>query len=132
VSEADIIWHLYDATDGWTEADESIADQLPTNAVRIANKADLLPAEGLAISAITGQGIEQLHQEVERLIPTGLDLPLISDRQAEEIRRATETLAEAQMALSQDIPADLAITFLRETMVRIGRITSETAGSVLL
>ncbi len=132
VGEADIIWHLYDATEGWTEADQTIANQLPPTAVRIANKADLKPAEGLAISAVTGQGIEKLHQEVERLIPTGLDLPLISDRQAEEIKAATQTLSEAQIALAQDIPADLAITFLRETIIHLGRITGETAEPDLL
>lgn len=166
ITQADLIWHLYDATEGWTKADQSIAEQLPPSTVKIANKIDLTSspvpsahpssAQGnalgsnhenlqalkgrptrasgqtLDISAITGQGIEQLHQEVERLIPSGLDLPLISDRQAQEIQLALQSLSEAQQALAQDIPADLPVTFLRETIRHLGRITGETAEPDLL
>jgi tRNA modification GTPase len=173
ITQADLIWHLYDAAEGWTQADQTIADQLPPYTQRIANKIDLalvefeagdpnaptahpISAQGnalgsnpnspqalkgrpmdakgqtIAISAITGQGIEQLSAIIQDLVPAGLDLPLISDRQAQEIQLARQSLSEAQQALAQDIPADLPVTFLRETIRHLGRITGETAEPDLL
>jgi tRNA modification GTPase len=86
----------------------------------------------IAISAITGQGIDQLSAIIQDLVPAGLDLPLISDRQAQEIQLAHQSLSEAQTVLAQDIPADLPVTFLRETIRHLGRITGETAEPDLL
>jgi tRNA modification GTPase len=75
LAAADLVVLVFDQSQPWTEADESLVAAQPA-ALVVFNKADLpSPAglarpSGLATSAIKGQGIEPLiHAIVQRLVP---------------------------------------------------------------
>ncbi len=109
---------VFDRSRPWTEADAAMLSQWP-DALIVHNKADLSgnvtarPA-GLAVSALSGEGIDALIAAiVERLVPIaptpGIAVP-ISNEQVEALIEAREALARgdrnsARIALKQLLDA---------------------------
>jgi tRNA modification GTPase len=74
IAQADLLLLIFDAGKPWTAADQTFLEQYP-QALILHNKADLpRSAEnrpgGIFVSAVTGQGIEELPRHIaQRLVP---------------------------------------------------------------
>ncbi|MBM3165150.1 MAG: tRNA uridine-5-carboxymethylaminomethyl(34) synthesis GTPase MnmE [Bacteroidetes bacterium] len=99
--------------------------------VWIANKKDLNEARGvdLAISALSGDGLEELMQRMSDSIQQDFDVEretVVSNARHVEALQQTQTyLRAAQQGLKQGLPADLVAMDLRAAMRSLGNITGE-------
>jgi len=97
----------------------------------IANKKDLNEARGvdLAISALSGDGLEELMQRMSDSIQQDFDVEretVVSNARHVEALQQTQTyLQAAQQGLEQGLPADLVAMDLRAAMRSLGNITGE-------
>jgi len=97
----------------------------------IANKKDLNEARGvdLAISALSGDGLEELMQRMSDSIQQDFDVEretVVSNARHVEALQQTQTyLKAAQQGLEQQLPADLVAMDLRAAMRSLGNITGE-------
>lgn len=112
------------------------ADLSAAVAVDVASKSDLAPvgaAEGLAVSARTGQGMEALRTQVlEALQGVGAAGagPAVSERHADALSRAARALLQAEGALPGAL--ELTAAEVRSALESLGEITGETAGPEVL
>jgi len=97
----------------------------------IANKKDLNEARGvdLAISALSGDGLEELMQRMSDSIQQDFDVEretVVSNARHVEALQQTQTyLKAAQQGLEQGLPADLVAMDLRAAMRSLGNITGQ-------
>jgi tRNA modification GTPase len=97
----------------------------------IANKKDLNEARGvdLAISALSGDGLEELMQRMSVSIQQDFDVEretVVSNARHVEALQQTQTyLKAAQQGLEQQLPADLVAMDLRAAMRSLGNITGQ-------
>jgi len=105
LSQADLVLWVYDATQGDDQDSSLIAASIPskTSMLSVYNKVDLLPpgtdapaGDGVRISALTGQGIEQFCEQVARRLvpkPPGRgDAVVFTQRQEHAVRTAIAAL----------------------------------------
>ncbi len=97
---ADLVVLVFDSTEPWSAADEAVAKRLPT-ALLVHNKCDLSPAgaaraEGLRVSAVTGEGIpafiEHLVARLAPQPPAPNQAVVFTARQVGLLRRAGQQL----------------------------------------
>ena len=110
--------------------------------VRAWNKVDLpdsrpAPPGFLPVSALTGQGIEELVRAMVAAILGGAagetDAPLIdSERQRDLIQRALEALGRFREDRRQGTPLDLLAVDLAEALDALGEITGEVTSEEIL
>ena len=99
--------------------------------VWIANKKDLNEARGvdLAISALSGDGLEELMQRMSVSIQQDFDVEretVVSNaRHVEALQQTQTSLKAAQQGLEQQLPADLVAMDLRAAMRSLGNITGQ-------
>jgi tRNA modification GTPase len=90
----------------------------------------------VAISALTGQGIDQLAQAVAQILLGGValsDAHLITNpRHRDALSRVVGHVRDALAAHEQRVPHDLLGIDLTAAMVALGEITGETIGEDLL
>lgn len=153
-ARADEIWYVFDATLGWSDADEQAVSDLggrpssvaehATDALRapsirlLANKADLIPRNArvygaLRVSALTRSGLDQLIKETAEAAlhaPTGL--PFIQTRHEGPLREAQEALQHALETIRHHRPHDLLSVDLRLALSSLGEITGETASEDMI
>lgn len=102
LASADLAWHVYDASAGWSEGDEEIAE-LAHHAIRVANKCDLgcqPGAPGLRVSALAGTNLQALLRKTADRIPDDwLERPLIRTRHENALQRASTSIGAAREAL---------------------------------
>jgi tRNA modification GTPase len=97
----------------------------------IANKKDLNEARGvdMAISALSGDGLEDLKQRMSDSIQQDFDVEretVVSNARHVEALQQTHTyLKAAQQGLEQQLPADLVAMDLRAAMRSLGNITGQ-------
>lgn len=129
MEEADIVWYLAAADEGLSPEDQAVLDSLSRPFLVIASKCDLAasrPAWGLPVSAVTGDGLDDLGREVEA--GAGLaEAPAILPRHEPLLRQAQEAVGEAQAALDSSLPTDLAAVPIQAALRQLGEITGETA-----
>jgi len=131
------------AADDWTIA--GLVGERP--AVLVINKSDLPAAPGMEgllpgrqsvrVSALTGQGIEDLEQAVLDTALAGHvqadEMPLVSrPRQADALRRALESVRSGLAALQQGWPDDCISIDVTDAVAALGEITGETVTDDLL
>jgi tRNA modification GTPase len=128
--QADLVWYLYAADQGWTDADQEFFASVPSPVV-IATKCDLAhPEHGLATSAMTGEGLDTLvHLVQQRSGLSDGDGGLINQRHEGALTKAQEALADVEATLVADVPDDLAAVGLRQASRALGEITGESAGA---
>lgn len=94
-------------------------------------KADLAPASGLSVSGLTGEGVDALVDEVshrltERTAALGVGL---RERHARAMTAAADLLTEAETALGDKQPTEIAADFLRAALRQldalVGRVGVE-------
>lgn len=125
IRSADEVWLVYDAAQGWTELDATLA---PTATRILANKADLkIPTHGIAVSAKTGAGVAELLAAVREAAMRDAVPCAVNLRQADLLAEVRAGLHELRHALGTDVPDDLFAVFLRDATNGLGKITGETA-----
>lgn len=136
--KARIVIHLIDATDPSPapldpELNASLTDD--TRIMTVFNKADLLDntattdkaPEAIYISAKTGQGLEQLKQQLVAMTKgdrnTANEIIITNARQAYALSRAADTADGALQSLTAGLPADLIAQDLRELTDHLSTLT---------
>lgn len=144
IEHADVVLQLVDARDGENAADQSIAASLPKGVERIVieNKCDLagLAARrtesagvvSLRLSAMTGEGLGLLHDELLRIAGWqghGEDVVLARERHLEALGIAREKSALAERRMGE---IELCAEELRLAQNALSRITGEFSADDLL
>lgn len=150
LDSADLILAVFDAVEGIAADDRLLLAELdPARTILVGNKMDLLPGRGdfdvtrrglggvegftppIAVSAATGDGIDQLRDAVAAQVLEGhgvdLEEPLLA---TERQRRLTEeAFAQGQVAaraLTEGLADELVSEDLRGAIESLGAITGET------
>ncbi len=143
LSTAQVVLWLVDASRAHVDQLCSPQHAVECPEILVANKCDLLgdedgeklPAEAIRVSALTGEGLEELYDRIEEVVWASphREEPIVavSARHAALINEALEQLkdAEQQSVLEQ---WELAAIGLRQSLTAIGRITGRTAAPDVL
>ena len=133
LASADLVVLLFDLTDGWTEDDQALRQQIPAEVphLLVGNKADLSDAEAAAdvhLSAVTGAGEAELVQALlERCgaLSDGSLLLALNQRQADLARAAAAALQRSEQVAADGLPWDFWTIDLRQAIHSLGEITGE-------
>jgi len=145
---ADLVLWVTDGSTPISEEDHRIAGRLDhASALVVVNKADLpqvshperlLPeAPYVRLSCLTGQGIEQLEDQIRSKVLQG-DLSLsergsvISTRHRALFTESLGVVDRARQALLDDLTPDLVAVDLQEAIYLLGQVTGDTASEELL
>jgi tRNA modification GTPase len=148
LAQADLALLVIDRSEPLTEADRQIAGLAAgKTAILVVNKIDLpqagcgfdiMPgATRVEISALTGEGLEELEEAIVEVVFSGQvlasDEPLVSSpRHKDILKRALDHVVSAQDAHAQGMPADFVAIDLTSAVNALGEITGETATEDLL
>jgi len=150
LAQADLILYLVDGSEPLSPEDAQVLGELADRpALIVVNKMDLpqalqvedirrySPHPVVAISALTGQGLENLEQAVLDLVLGGgvrTDGEMVTQtRHAELLGRAGEALGRARGLLDQAEPAwELVALEVKEALLALGEITGEEVGDAVL
>ena len=148
IAHADVVVHLHDLTrraePGHAAADDAIAAQLKAAGARrvlqVHNKCDASaerPADGIAISARTGRGLDDLRQALLReagvAVPAGEGQYIARARHVQALLRATQHVAQARaQAMQGDAVLELVAEELRLAHRCLGEITGQFTTEDLL
>ena len=146
-TQVDVIILLFDVNLGWSEADQALANELPEDVphLQVGNKVDLLDQDKdqsnntskfpLAISAITGQGMEAFTKallsccgltDLERLDTS------LNRRQTSVAQKAIESLARLDNTAKAELPWDFWTIDLRDAIHHLGMITGKDISEDIL
>ena len=133
LASADLVVLLFDLTDGWTEDDQALRQQIPADVpyLLVGNKADLSDAAAVAdvhLSAVTGAGEAELVQALlERCgaLSDGSLLLALNQRQADLARAAAAALERSEQVAADGLPWDFWTIDLRQAIHSLGEITGE-------
>ena len=103
------------------------------------NKADLVPPPyppGHAISARTGQGLDQLKQSIIQAVRQSMDhtegVMLTNLRHREALSHVQQALNHVEQGLADNLPADLVAIDLRDALHHLGTITGQVTSDEVL
>ncbi len=130
---ADVVWHVFDATQGPDGGDGDLATQRPT--ILVANKSDLLAdgvrsKAGIPVSALTGDGIPALLRATVGTVESGPGL--VNSRHRPLLEEAALALRDASQGIADGVPDDLAAVCLHSAVRCLGEITGEAASPDIL
>jgi tRNA modification GTPase len=147
-SEADLVLLVMDATLPLPTLPPTLVPLLtPEKCLTIFNKLDLvgktvLPAPpsrsvAMGVSAVTGQGIDDLTQAIVRLadahqVTVGNDLVAVSARHANALGRAHSALEDARAKLAKGAPTELLASDLRTALDAYGEISGKVDNERML
>jgi tRNA modification GTPase len=143
IADADLTLLVLDLSQPLTNEDEQLIAKLAgRQPLLVGSKADLArqlhyAADLLSVSAVTGDGIEALRQEVlRRLAPDGLITPesgsITSLRHAGLLRETLEALENAQRAVEFSIPHEMLLLDLYAALQPLDAITGATTADDIL
>ncbi len=146
---ADLTLHILDAGDGVTEEDEEIARALTDGEAAwplvVINKIDLVEAgtesealhgiaHAVAISALTGEGLEELRAALARaIVPShekalGVDAAVVTNaRHVDALKRVSEFIARSVEQVRAGASPDVVAQEIADAADALGDITGETA-----
>ncbi len=144
--EADLILWVVDATRPLPSLPAEFADRLtPERSLLVLNKSDLVPdlaarhptLRAVAVSALTGAGLDRLRDEVVRLVDAtrsevGDEVVAINARHADALRRATAELVKARGCLDEKAPMELVASHLRGSLDCLGEISGRVDNERIL
>ncbi|MEX2499076.1 MAG: tRNA uridine-5-carboxymethylaminomethyl(34) synthesis GTPase MnmE [Wenzhouxiangellaceae bacterium] len=137
LADADLVLWVVDVA----EHDIGVPPNTEVPVIRIDNKIDRLnqpwaPAENaIALSALTGEGMQQLDQAVARrfnIAEPGFGEFTARTRHIEQIERACSHLNDARQVLQQTGSGELAAEELKRTAEALGEITGHVHSDELL
>ncbi len=131
---ANLIWFLYDLSEGWTEKDEDEMRKINAPVVRVGNKADVAPSgtEEIVVSAKTGIGIPALLAHLRTQIGDSEATSGVNVRHLPLLEQAHVAIREAIRTFSSETPDDLASVLLRDAVFSLGQITGDTASEDMI
>lgn len=147
IDSAGLVLYVIDAAVGITADDQRRLEHIQASGVpclRIWNKidaagadADAVPADAVAMSALTGSGLEQLHARVLEIVGGGEGISdgavvVDSQRQHDQIERAVQGLAQVEADIAQGDPVDVIALDLQEVLNALGEITGEVTSEDIL
>jgi tRNA modification GTPase len=142
LADADLVVVVLDATATRSAEEKELLQSLngrPHMIVR--NKSDLNPAASLEpgsllTSALTGQGLESLREEILRLLHAEGDAVtggvLNSLRQQEAVKAALNSLAAAETANENGIPHEFLLADLHGALRALDSLTGQTTSDDIL
>jgi tRNA modification GTPase len=139
-SHADVVLLIHDVTRPWTEAELALAETVRERPhVVVRNKVDLLDAaegEGIATSALTGVGLEELRAAIlERLGGAGAvaETGLLNNvRQQESVSAALRALESAAAANAAGLPHEVMLMDLHAALRALDSLTGATTTEDIL
>lgn len=150
MEDANLVLALFDASRALDEEDEEILHLLQDReAILLLTKTDLpavtttamlkqrMDAPVIAISTVTGAGLEKLAQTItEKVYQGGIsgdEGGFVNDeRQVEILRQADQHLGAALRTIGADLGLDFISIDLRSAWEKLGEITGETVGEDLI
>jgi tRNA modification GTPase len=147
LARAELILHVFDASEPFTPADQDYLDESTGKKhIIVRNKIDLprrldLPADVAApvvdVSCVTGQGVEVLKDAIKNAIWSGdiraeMLQVMINSRHQDALRRARESTLRAIEGLTQGLTLELVAMDLRIAVNAIGEIVGQTTTEDLL
>ena len=143
MADADLTLLVIDVSDELTEEDHALLERLQDRRPLLAgNKCDLAKRVPdipnlLPVSAVTGQGIEQLKQLIlRRLAPQGIAAPesgsITSIRHEKLLQESLEALQNARRAVDFQIPHEMLLLDLYAALRPIDAITGATTADDIL
>ena len=138
LAEADLVLHVIDPTDP-TPPDTAVENLLQARpSIIIYSKCDLISSKpsGLAVSAVTGEGIEDLRQAIVQAV-TGNAAPsetamLTNLRQHQSITAALAATRRAMQAAASRTPHEFLLLDLYATLTALDVLTGVTAPDDIL
>ena len=132
LEEADLVLFVYDSTQGIKGEDKEIYELVKDkNHVVIANKCDLSSernSETVYISALTGEGVEELKQTLTKKVcdiePDNLDF-VTNSRQQTCLNRARTSLDQALLGASIHELQDLISIDVKSALLALDELTGE-------
>ncbi len=137
---ADLVLLAFDASLGWTDAEQQLYDTVRTRPhILVMNKVDLaqenadlpsLESPLVRTIAAEGKGIEDLEQAILNTVNAGQltaansDLA-INQRQAAALTRARTALEQVQQTIENQLPLDFWTIDLRAAIQSLGQVTGE-------
>jgi tRNA modification GTPase len=140
LADADVVLLIHDVTRPWTEAELALAETVRERPhVVVRNKVDLLDAaegEGIATSALTGVGLEELRAAIlERLGGAGAvaETGLLNNvRQQESVSAALRALESAAAANAAGLPHEVMLMDLHAALRALDSLTGATTTEDIL
>jgi len=152
LAKAELILHVFDASEPLTSADENyLAEFAGKKRILVRNKTDLpvkleLPPEFHVtrhsspvtdVSCLSGQGMEALKDAIKNLvwagkIEAGMLQVMINSRHQEALGRAREATLRTIEALRADLPLELVALDLHIAVNAVGEIVGKTTTEDLL
>ena len=143
VQTADLVLAVFDSSQELEREDLELAESLSAiPAVAVVNKTDLPSKIDLeqvrkyfshvaCISAASGEGLEELQEEITALLGAGNFDPgagmLFTERQRHHARAALEALREAENALALGMTLDAVTVCVEDALNALYALTGETA-----
>lgn len=135
LDRADLVLLVRDASTGLDSEDIALERRAAASPHLIVwNKCDLKqpPADGLGVSAATGQGIEALEQAIVALAAGGdfrdAGAAVVThSRHRNALAAAREQIAASRETIARRMPPDFISIDVRGALVSLGEITGETA-----
>ncbi len=145
LEEADVALLVVDASQPLTEEDrELLTGSFSCACATLLNKQDaavVTPSEAealgapgpvISLSAMTGEGLEQVRDYLRSQLKMPQQLLLTHERHMSVARQALERLRQAKRSLGDGSPMDFAAVDLHEALYLLGRITGESVDEKLL
>jgi len=142
LADADLTLVVVDLSESLDETDERLLRKCAEagRGIVVGNKADLdaradLPPEALAVSATTGQGIEDLRRTIVDLAAPrpGQESAFLTNLRHEQLlRESLESLADAEKAVRDSIPHEMLLLDLYSALRPVDAITGATTNDDVL
>jgi tRNA modification GTPase len=125
---ADIVLYLVDAAEGLTELDTSEHKALYNGMLLVYTKSDLAepPSGALAISAVTGRGMDELLSRLDELVRERFAPPegaLVNERQRAAVADCEAALHEALSSLEAGLDEQMIVVDLYRAANALGSLT---------
>lgn len=135
MQEADLVLFVLDACQGLTEEDKKLLVEVPpTKTLAVWNKIDLPHAETptlhlptVKLSAKNREGLEELHQAIDRLIwqngpPSKEEIVITNIRHKEALIASCEAARRVQHGLRQSVSPEFLTLDIRQTLLELGKV----------
>ncbi len=147
LAKAELILHVIDATEPWTQEDEQLlAESAGKKRLIIRNKMDLpgvvswpdsWAKEAIPLSSVTGAGLETLKDSIKNLLWSGqvggeMLQVMINSRHQEALQRAQISITHSVSALRDELTLELVAMDLRIAFNAVGEIVGKTTTEDLL
>jgi tRNA modification GTPase len=142
MADADLTLVVVDATTGFEARDRELIDRAAEQGryLVVANKSDsgdLISDDAIAVSALTGLGMEKLRAAILGVIaPEGLleqtGAVITNLRQESALREALAGLAQAATAIEENVPHEMLLLDLYGALAAVDELTGKTTADDIL